>query len=408
MEVTNIKVTSVNYKETIKSLKLLLNYVIININAILHCIINKRYFKIYFNLQKERGYSMSIRLDPEKEKLVLQNRNFVHHIVRQLGIPPSDYEDVVSIGTIGLIKAANTFDNSKNTKFLTYASRCIKNEIFMYFRNKKSNVVEVSLEGTILYDKDEGGPILANIVSNEEENLAEKIEKKLLVENLISIILNLLKSRKRILMLYKIAGMSQSDISEIFNVSQSCISKLTKRSIKQIKSYFFVKDQFKEVFSMSIVDDSYKITFSSQDVSNFNKIFSNTLTKLTSIKDIPNFKISCTKERIIIQLPADPESFIFIAKIVEQIDEFVLEFGEAKEIKADQINENLSKTGKNSKEKIKELRNYFLSIESFTVKELYKKFPKLSIQSIRNTLYSAKKKGLIKSVAKGKYIVNKD
>ena len=400
---------------------------------------------------------MNLRLDPKKEELVIQNAGLVHFLVNKLGVPPNEFDDVVSVGEIGLIKAATTFDNSKNIKFATYATKCINNEILMYFRREQKHIGQISLQGTISYDKDGNELTLADIISAEEKDITEKIEAILAFEKLVSIVLNLLKSKERIVMLYWMAGNDQQYIAEILDNTQSYISRLEKRLINKIKSYFSTTEQFEEVFSMSMVDHSYKITFSSEDVSSFNKIFAKILTKLTSFESIPDFKVSCTKERTIIQLPANPESFNFIAKIVEEIDEFVLTFGLSKksskgqyksskliqkesmlDIKADEINstiqhnndskygkeiekvesietnktnKDLSKTDANSvKEanKVKQVRDYMLSRESFTVKELNEKFPELDKGSIGNALYLAKSKGLIKPIARGKYIVNKD
>ena len=83
---------------------------------------------------------MSMKLSSDKEHLVLDNQKLVHYLVQKLGVTPnsSNYEDLVSIGTIGLVKAAITFNTSKNISFATYASRCINNEIFMYYKKIKN------------------------------------------------------------------------------------------------------------------------------------------------------------------------------------------------------------------------------------------------------------------------------
>lgn len=409
---------------------------------------------------------MSIRLNSnEQEELVIKNRGLVYHLVNNLGTSQNqtDYEDLVSIGTIGLIKAAASFDDSKNIKFATYASRCINNEIFMHFRKEKSHANDISLDDPIASDSDGNEVTLADKIPSTDRNFAEIVEENAIFERVINIILNLLKSKERMIMLYEMSGTTQRSIAESLNISQSYISRLEKKLSYKLKSYLTNSEQFKEVFSMTMVDDLYKITFSSKEIKHFNNIFATFLLNLTSIEAIPNFKVSCSKERVIIQVPANPESFAFIARIIQEIDEFSITFEtnkaslsanedmasnktieskqEAKksskkdtkistgktdiknisqEIEESQTtevnptNDNVlkPKTDENPKvkkdNKAKRIRDYVLTKESFTVKELAKQFPDLNTGDIGNALHIAKNKGLITSTGKGKYIVNKN
>ena len=405
---------------------------------------------------------MGIRLSSkEQEELVLENQALVHHLIKKLNILPSDYDDMFSIGTIGLIKAATTFDKSKNSKFSTYACRCINNEFFMYFRKNKLHQNDISIDDPISTDSEGHTLTLSDILPNSDKDITEEIVEKEVVINFISIILNLLEPRERLIMLYKIAGTTQRCIGKKFNIAQSYISRLEKKINNKVKLYYTNKIQFKEVFSMAIVNDFYEISFSSEDIKDFNKIFATFLQNVASTNDLPDFRVTCNKTRIIIQVPAYPESFSFIAQIIQEIDNYSMEFVSnknrtlassnnlqttelnntnehacaIKDEKVDVIEENSvdatdsvrkyeeiveksdiisdskkteceNKSKKNNQ--VKQVRDYMLSLNSFTTKQLRQHFPNLASATINNALSLAKAKGLIKSVARGQYKVLKD
>lgn len=270
---------------------------------------------------------MSIRLTlKEQEELVNKNLRLVHHLVGKLGVAPSDYDDIVSIGTIGLIKAAASFDTSKGYKFATYAGRCINNEIFMHFRKANKDVNIASLEDILNTDKDGNELTLIELLEDPDSNFVEELGEREGVIKLISIILNLLEPRERLIMLYKMAGITQPVIAKKLGISQSYVSRLKEKLRGKVSEYITTTQQFKEVYTMAIVGDSYKISFFSKDVKNFNQIFGAFLKNLTSTEGLPDFKVICTKERIIIQVPAHPESFSFIAQIIQQIDDYSVIF----------------------------------------------------------------------------------
>lgn len=391
---------------------------------------------------------MSIRLtSKEQEELVLKNQRLVYHFVNKLNVAPSEYEDMVSIGTIGLIKAAATFDKDKKTKFSTYASRCINNELFMHLRKEKLHIKNISLDD-LISKNDEGKEMTVGdkIPSSDKDFTEEILESENFIK-IISIILNLLEPRERLIMLYGIAEANQSVIAEALNISQSYVSRLKIKLNKKVKAYLTTTKQFKEVFSMSIEGDSYKISFASKDIKHFNKIFA-TLLQKTSTEDLPDFKVNCNKERIVVQIPAHPESFSFIAKIIQEIDDFSMTFvsnkttlptdntisqkiesndtDESDNSVEETVSENpISKDNIPTSEevdtvfkiatdsevergsKVKQVRDYMLSMDSFTVKELKQHFPNMTTMTINNAIQLAKTKGLITGIERGKYVVNK-
>lgn len=371
-------------------------------------------------------------LTPEQEQMFLENMPLVYYFAKKLVIfwNDSDYEDIVSEGNFGLLKAILSFDESKNIKFSTYASRCIKNEIFMYFRKEKKHLSNISLDEPIATD-DEGNKLtLADKVPKSTndftEQIAKQIEEDKMFIEIINIILNLLGPRYRSIILWEIAGMEQKDMALALNISPTYVSKLKRRAKHKIRLYFMNKQQFKEVFSMAKVGDSYQISFSSKDIKQFNKIFATLLNNLTSTEGLPDFSVMCNNERIIVRVPAQLESFSFIAQIINEIDNYSMTYinpikGEnLQEVKKDDAkfneieSDDSEETSKNSKlsastttkrgSATKKIRNYILSQESFTFKELKEKFPEVKATTIGYVLHSAKNEGLISNIGRGKYV----
>lgn len=271
---------------------------------------------------------MSMKLSSEKERLVLDNQSLVHYLVQKLGVTPIsvEYEDIVSIGTIGLVKAAITFDSSKNFSFSTYASRCINNEIFMYYRKANQYAKDISIDEPIRDDGESKEFTLGDTIEHSESNFVEKIVNREAFIQLISIVLNYLEKRNRIVMLYRIGNISQKHIAKMLNISRSYVSVIETRATRKIQQVVNQQVHYKEVFTMAITEETYRISFSSKDIREFNKIFAIFLQNLTSAATLPDFKVNCNKERIVIQIPAHPESFSFIAQIIQEIEDFNMTF----------------------------------------------------------------------------------
>lgn len=413
---------------------------------------------------------MVIRISSkEQEELITKNLRLVHHLVNKLGVDTSDYDEIVSIGTIGLVKAAATFDKSKGWKFATYASNCINNEIFMYFRKSNKYTNTISLDDSVATDKDGNEMLLVDMLDDPDSNFVEQIEERDILSKYINIILNLLKPKERLIMLYKMAGITQPCIAKILNLSQSYISRLKEKTKEKVKEHFTTLQYFKEVYTMSIVGDSYKISFSSKDVKNFNGIFAKFLQNLTTAETLPDFRVICNKERISIQVPAHPESFSFIAQIIQQIDDYSLTFisdtntisndnsalqkGKTDETKKSVeenegyaaiinskddnnaeisektvsedtkqiISDNLSTSVEVDKTSLTNVTSnpkrgdkqrivieYMLSQETFSLKELKEHFQNIKAGTIAFIVNDAKNKGLIISTGRGKYATKKD
>ena len=177
--------------------------------------------------------------DSIKQILIERNLRLVVYISRKFENTGIDIEDLISIGTIGLIKAVNTFKLNKNIKLATYASRCIENEILMYLRKNKRRKGEISLEDSLSYDAEGNELHLEDVIGTDSDIVTKGIEdendRKALYEEIAK-----LKGRdKKIMILrYGLFGnkeMTQKDVAELLNISQSYISRIEKKIIKRLK-----------------------------------------------------------------------------------------------------------------------------------------------------------------------------
>ena len=270
---------------------------------------------------------MNTNLNTNLQQMILDNRNLVHHLIKTLNISRNfiEYEDLVSIGTIGLIKAANSFDLSKNVIFSNYACTCIKNEIFIYYNKNKKHVNDISLEAFTTFTENNHTINLQDRLEHPDSDFVEKILKTETFTELINIILNCLSQTEKIIMLYRLGNISQSDISKILKFSQSYISKVEKKAILKNKETINHQFNYTEIFSMSTLEDYYQITILPKDINNFKKVFSLILKKLKSVTNI-NFNIKYTKKQIIFQISRQLEAFPFWAQILLEFEKYNIVF----------------------------------------------------------------------------------
>lgn len=173
-----------------------------------------------------------------RDCLIEHNLRLVVYIAKRYETNPIFMEDLISIGSIGLIKAVNTFKRDKNIKLVTYASRCIENEILMFLRKKSKRKVEVSFDEPLNIDYNGNELLLSDILGTDGDIVTKEIEKE---ENKREIMeaLSTLKDRERqiLQMRYGIEHeeLTQKDIAERLGISQSYISRLEKRIIQKLK-----------------------------------------------------------------------------------------------------------------------------------------------------------------------------
>jgi len=177
-----------------------------------------------------------------KSMLIERNLRLVVYIARKFDNTGVSIEDLVSIGSIGLIKAVNTFDIEKNIKLATYASRCIENEILMYLRRSNKMKTEVSFDEPLNIDWDGNELLLSDILGTENDtifrNIEDEVDKKLLQKALEK-----LSDREKIIMELRFGlrdgiEKTQKDVADMLGISQSYISRLEKRIIRRLRKEF--------------------------------------------------------------------------------------------------------------------------------------------------------------------------
>ena len=175
-----------------------------------------------------------------RQKLILHNLRLVSHIVRKYYSNNKNGEDLVSIGTIGLVKAVDTYNVDNGTRFATYASKCIQNEILMSFRAEKKHSSDISINETIDVDRD-GNPLAYIDVISSDENVSEDTELKIMSERALRCIKTVLTLRERqiIILRYGLCGaqeLTQREIAEKLGISRSYVSRIEKSALEKLKS----------------------------------------------------------------------------------------------------------------------------------------------------------------------------
>lgn len=171
--------------------------------------------------------------------LIERNLRLVAHIVKKYHNTGRDIDDLISIGTIGLIKAISTFDVNKGTRLATYAARCIENEILMSIRTGKKSKGEVSLQEPIGIDKEGNEISLLDILGTEVDDIIDEVHLKLQIRKLYQAINKVLKDREKIIVELRYGLMdggckTQREIASMLGISRSYVSRIEKRAIEKL------------------------------------------------------------------------------------------------------------------------------------------------------------------------------
>lgn len=177
-----------------------------------------------------------------RNKLVEHNLRLVAHIIKKYYGAQGEQDDLVSIGTIGLIKAINTYKPDKKTRLSSYASRCIENEILMHFRSAKKRAQDVSLNETIDTDKD-GNPLTLMDIMSVDDDILDNLEIKLNSKKLGQFIKEELSEREKtvIILRYGLNGkkpLTQKEVAKILNISRSYVSRIETKALKLLRKRF--------------------------------------------------------------------------------------------------------------------------------------------------------------------------
>ena len=173
-----------------------------------------------------------------REKIIRHNLRLVAHVAKKYYAQPGDQEDLISIGTIGLMKAVDTFDTTRKARFATYARRCIENELRMHFRRERRNGVVVSLQETLEAGKEDSALTLSDVLQDgfcmedacERQDEARRLRR--LIEGLPA------RERKLILLRYGLAGqppLTQLETAQLLQISRSYVSRLETHALEQLR-----------------------------------------------------------------------------------------------------------------------------------------------------------------------------
>ncbi len=174
-----------------------------------------------------------------KEILITHNLRLVVYIAKKYDAPSTNIEDLISIGSIGLIKAVNTFCPDRNIKLATYASRCIENEILMYLRKYSNLKNEISIDEPLNVDWDGNELLLSDVLGSDEDEISLALETEDEKRTLNTLVNNLSEREREIMkMRFGLAGeeeLTQKQVADKLGISQSYISRLEKRIIEKLK-----------------------------------------------------------------------------------------------------------------------------------------------------------------------------
>ena len=192
---------------------------------------------------KEKEYFAAMKDGDEnaKKTIVEHNLRLVVHVAKKYFTAEIEQDDLISIGTIGLIKAVTSFDSDKGTRFATYASRCIDNEILMYFRSRKKTSNDISISEPIDTDRDGNALTLIDVIASDE-NIADNLDLAMKIEKLRGFLSVLTERERRIIALrYGLGGtapLTQREVAQKLKISRSYVSRIEKKALSELRVQF--------------------------------------------------------------------------------------------------------------------------------------------------------------------------
>ena len=178
-----------------------------------------------------------------KDLLIERNMRLVAHLVKKYNYADRDVEDLISIGTIGLIKAVNTFNGDKGSRLVTYAAKCIDNELLMMLRSEKKRARDTSIYEPLGTDSEGNSISLMDVLESDDLDIIEEMELDANIKKLNALIKNVLTERERqiITLRYGLGDgheVTQREIAERFGISRSYVSRLEKKALKRLREEY--------------------------------------------------------------------------------------------------------------------------------------------------------------------------
>lgn len=263
-----------------------------------------------------------MKLTKDREHLVLENQGLIYSCLKKLQIKQSDpdYEDFASIGKIGLVKAAIYYNPEEGVVFSTYAVTTIHNELCNYFQRGQKSVKAISYD-TVIGGEDDSIPYTIQDKIIDKHDLYEQVEDADECAWMLGIILNSLQNDRRMVLLYRLGNQTLQQIADKMNLTRQRIGQIEEEARGAVQKASKSPQTSRQKFSMRIDDEGYQFSFYSKNAEQIEQIVE-LLQKLIFAEDLPNFKVSYTKEQVVAHLPAQPESFVIIARITQEIEQF--------------------------------------------------------------------------------------
>ena len=202
---------------------------------------NNQLFPEPLSTEEETMYLKKLKEGDEESRNILIERNLrlVAHVCKKYATSKVEQDDLISIGTIGLIKGINSFKPTKNVKLSTYVSRCIDNEVLMHLRSTKKTNAEVSLEDPIGKDKDDNTVTLQDVLENNERNIGEEVDLKIKIKQLYERMKEVLKDREKLIIELRFGldgnkPKTQNQIADMMGISRSYVSRIETKAIGKL------------------------------------------------------------------------------------------------------------------------------------------------------------------------------
>ena len=206
---------------------------------------NNSLFPEPLSSQEEKKYLELLKEGDEEARNILIERNLrlVAHVCKKYNATKVEQDDLISIGTIGLIKGINSFDSSKGVRLATYVSRCVDNEVLMFLRSNKKVNAEVYLEDPIGKDKDDNTVTLQEVLENNEKNIEDEVDLKFKIKKLYEKMKEVLKTREKTILelRFGLGGkkpQTQNEIADSMGISRSYVSRIETKAIGKLAKEF--------------------------------------------------------------------------------------------------------------------------------------------------------------------------
>ena len=332
-------------------------------------------------------------LDDKQRQLVEKNLKIVPYFLRRLPCKNTEYEDLLSVGNIGLIKATATYDASANNTFGTYAKKCIENEFYMAKRKTKNRSKEISLE-SIVTCKEEGDDkiSLKDIVLVDPTDITKGIEERDSLELLLN--MSSLKLKEKQVVFYRLGGMKQIEIGEKVDLSQGSISRVIKNAFSKVRNFINQNPDYTKEIRVRVTPTKYYLNIMLEDEAKCKLAYQILTEQRTYTDNIPDYMVSIGGSSITVSTYAEEEAYITIADILPKIEPYKQKKTKRRDVyKEDKTNAKVYE--------------FMMSKDVFVVKEVTAKFANIRYVDVFAFLRYEVRHGAITRIGRGKYRVNK-